>query len=140
MPILFFGHVSTPEANGLTHVLFDYRALDARDRRTPVGDALSAGPFPITEDGSFRAEMPEDTLDGDANPILPGLAITSALTLSARICGVKSFYCGTVGGRITDPVRGEVTGQFGLTVLTEDEPIPAQPRYGCDAGAIAPPL
>jgi hypothetical protein len=140
MPILFVGEMSTPGIEGATHVQFHYRALSAMDRSTPVGARLDAGPFPISADGSFVAELPEDTLDGSANPILPGVPITSQLTLAADICGVRSFYCGTVTGTVTDPVRGTIAGQFGLTVLEPDASVPARPRYGCDENAIAPAL
>lgn len=139
LPILFFGPIETPEMEGKTHVLFRYRALDASDRRTPVGEELAVGPIAVEADGTFRAAIPEGALPGSANPILPGIPIVSVLELSASICGVTNFYCGTVSGNVISPVRGAVTGRFGLTLLGTSE-LPAQPRYGCEADAIAAPL
>jgi hypothetical protein len=98
------------------------------------------GPYPIASDGSFDAPTEESTLPGSANAILPGAPITSQLTLHGTICGVSEFYCGTVTGTVTSPIRSEANGNFGLTLLGADEPIPARPRYGCAADALAPPL
>ncbi len=138
--ILFLGELETPEVDGTTAVKFSYRALDASDRRTKVGDSLVVGPYPIAEDGSFDAPTPRATLPGSANAILPGLPITSQLTLHGSICGVAAFYCGTVTGTVTAPVDGPATGRFGLTLLDREEQVPARPRFGCDEDALAPPL
>lgn len=141
LPVLFFGELRTPELAGKTHVVFDYRPLDARDRVTGLGDPLQVGPFAIEPDGAFIAAMPKQTLPGEANPILPGVPVTSELELRASICGVSEFYCGTVGGRTESPIRGDVVGQFGLTILPAGETLPpARPRFGCDSEDIAPPL
>lgn len=140
LPILFYGELQTPEADGKTQVVFDYHPLDASDRATPIGEPLHFGPYPIEADGSFSASIPEDTLPGAANPILPGVPITSTLTLSASLCGVQRFYCGSVAGRSTAPVRGDVIGRFGLTLIDRGEPLPERPRYGCGEDDVAAPL
>jgi len=138
-PILFFGQIDTPEQDGRTAVLFRYHPLDASDRQTEVGEELVLGPYAIEDDGSFDADTGEMTLPGEANAILPGVPITSTLILHGTICGVKSFYCGTVTGSSTFPVEGPITGDFGLDLL-EDGRIPAQPRYGCAEDQLAAPL
>ena len=138
--ILFFGELDTPELSGATGVKFEYRALDALDRRTEVGDQLVVGPYPIGPDGNFDAPTAESTLPGAANAILPGLPITSQLTLHGRICKVADFYCGTVTGTVSAPIAGPTSGQFGLTLLPGIEAIPAQPRFGCADDALAPVL
>lgn len=141
LPVLFFGELRTPELSGKTHVVFDYHPLDASDRRTRLGELLHVGPFAIETDGAFVAAMPKQTLPGAANPLLPGVPITSELELRASICGVAEFYCGTVGGRTESPIRGEVAGQFGLTLLPPGETLPpARPRFGCSSEAVAAPL
>jgi hypothetical protein len=139
-PILFFGELETPELDGKTAVKFSYRALAVEDRYTQVGDPLVVGPYAIEPDGSFDAPTEESTLPGSANTILPGLPITSQLTLHGSICGVSSFYCGTVTGTVTAPIQGEATGQFGITLVPSLEELPARPRYGCDEDALAPAL
>lgn len=138
--ILFFGQIETPELDGTTAVRFEYRALDASDRRTEVGEPLVVGPYAIASDGSFEAPTPESTLPGSANVILPGVPITSQLTLHGRICGRADFYCGTVTGTVTAPIAGPSNGQFGLTLLGGIEDMPTRPRFGCDEDALAPAL
>jgi len=138
--ILFFGQVETPALDGATAVRYDYRALDAGDRRTQVGDALVVGPYAIGTDGSFDAPTAVSTLPGSANAILPGLPITSELTLHGRICGVADFYCGTVTGTVTAPIAGPTSGHFGLALLQSIDDVPTRPRFGCDDDALAPAL
>lgn len=138
--ILFFGQLETPALDGALSVNFEYRALDASDRRTQVGETLVVGPYPINDDGSFDAPTAEATLPGSANAILPGVPITSQLTLHGKICGISDFYCGTVTGSVTAPIAGPSNGQFGLTLLPSIDEVPERPRYGCADDALAPPL
>lgn len=138
--ILFFGELETPELGGQTAVKFSYKALAVADRRTEVGDDLVVGPYPIEEDGKFDAPTEESTLPGSANAILPGVPITSQLTLHGQICGVSEFYCGTVSGTVSAPVQGDTTGNFGITLVSGLDDLPARPRYGCDPEALAPAL
>ena len=140
VPILFLGEVETPELDGKTAVKYSYMALDASDRRTKVGDPRVVGPYAIQDDGTFDAPTAESTLPGSANAILPGVPITSQLTLHGTICGVSSFYCGTVTGTVYSPVQGPTSGQFGLTLLDSVDEMPARPRFGCDEGALGPEL
>jgi hypothetical protein len=140
LPILFLGDIQTPELDGATAVEYTYRALDARDRQTLVGDELVVGPYAIEADGHFDGATDKSTLPGSANAILPGVPITSELTLHGTICGVARFYCGTVTGTSYAPVAGPVTGRFGLSLLDEPGELPARPRYACDEDALAPDL
>jgi hypothetical protein len=138
--ILFFGEVETPPLGDATAVKYSYRALDAGDRRTQVGESLVVGPYAIASDGRFDAETAESTLPGEADAILPGVEITSQLTLHGTICGVSDFYCGTVTGTVTAPVMQEAVGEFGLLLVNSIDDIPAQPRFGCAEDALAPAL
>ena len=140
LAILFLGEITTPAIDGKTAVQFDYKALDSLDRKTLVGDALQVGPYVIGEDGTFEGPTGKSTLPGTANPILRGVAVTSDLTLHGTICGVDTFYCGTVTGESFAPLAGPVTGQFGLTLLGSDGELPKRPRLGCGARALAPAL
>lgn len=140
LAILFLGEITTPALDGHTAVKFNYRALDSEDRQTRVGDSLQVGPYVIGEDGTFDAPTGKSTLPGSANPILHGVAITSDLTLHGTICGVDTFYCGTVSGEVFAPLAGPATGQFGLTLLGSDGELPARPRLGCASRALAPAL
>lgn len=138
--ILFFGEVETPPLGGATAVKYSYKALDASDRRTQVGEPLVVGPYAIADDGTFDAETAESTLPGEADAILPGLEITSQLTLHGTICGVSDFYCGTVTGTVTAPIVQDAVGEFGLLLLNSVDDIPERPRFGCAEDALAPPL
>ena len=139
LPILFAGMIDTPERAGTTAVHFVYRALDAEDRSTRVGDALEVGPLPLA-DGVLEAKVPESTLDGRANPIARGVPLTSALTLHGHICGAQPFYCGSFDGQLSGLISGPLTGQFGITLLSGPDAIPARPRFGCGTSDLAPEL
>lgn len=139
-PILFLGQVETPELDGQTAVEYVYKALDAEDRTTLVGEQLRVGPYAIGDDGRFDAPTDRTTLPGSANAILPGVPIDSQLTLHGTICGEAAFYCGTVTGTVYSPVQGPTTGQFGLTLLEHADALPPRPRYGCSEKALAPEL
>lgn len=138
--ILFLGELETPEVDGKTGVKFTYRALDAGDRETLVGDELVVGPYAIEDDGAFEAPTPLATIPGAANAILPGVPITSELTLHGTICGVDEFYCGTVSGEVVSPFAGPASGNFGITLLAGGSAIPERPRFGCADDAFAKPL
>jgi hypothetical protein len=138
--VLFWGELETPELGGQTAVKYSYRALALSDRKTQVGDALVVGPYAIADDGSFDAPTTESTLPGTADALLPGVPITSQLTLHGAICGVSDFYCGTVTGNVTAPIQGPTTGQFGLMLLPSIDDVPERPRYGCAEDALAGPL
>lgn len=138
--ILFFGELETPAVDGKTGVKYSYKALAVADRRTQVGEPLLVGPYAIAEDGRFDAPTAESTLPGSANAILPGVPITSQLTLHGTICGVADFYCGTVTGTVSAPVQGDTTGRFGLTLVKSIDALPERPRFGCEADALAPAL
>lgn len=136
-PILFFGEIETPEIDGRTGVKYSYKALDTSDRHTLVGDPLLVGPYPIGDDGAFDAPTEESTLPGEADAILPGVPITSQLTLHGTICGISDFYCGTVTGTVKSPFAGPTKGQFGLQLVKSLDDIPTRPRYGCAEDALA---
>ena len=138
-PILFLGTIDTPAFDDTTAVHFVYRALDSLDRRTLVGDLLEVGPFPLHA-GQLTAPVPESELAGEANPVLHGAPVTSEMTLTGHICGVRSFYCGTVQGQATGLVSGPFRGHFGITLLSGPEGVPESPRFGCGAEDFAPPL
>ena len=138
-PILFVGNIDTPELDHTTAVHFVYRALDSLDRSTRVGDELSVGPFPL-HGGELMAEVPESELHGNANPVLHGAPITSEMTLSGHICGVRRFYCGTLQGQSKGLIIGPFSGRFGITLLDGPNAIPDRPRFGCGPADFAPAL
>jgi hypothetical protein len=135
-PILFLGTIDTPASGDTTAVHFVYHALDAMDRRTFVGPELEVGPYPL-EGGFLTAQIPEQALDGRANPQLYGTSVTSEMTLRGQICGVRAFYCGTLDGDTTGLLSGPFTGQFGITLLSGPDAVPDRPRFGCASTDLA---
>ena len=135
-PILFLGTIDTPAAGDATAVHYVYQAVDALDRHSLVGPQLEVGPYPLV-DGVLTAPIPESTLDGRANPEFYGSPITSSMTLRGHICGVQTFYCGTLDGQTTGLITGPFTGEFGITLLSAPDAIPTRPRFGCGAGDLA---
>lgn len=138
-PILFLGTIDTPALDGTTAVHFAYHALDAMNRRDLVGPALEVGPIALDQ-GLLSAPIPESTLDGRANPQLYGTPVTSSMQLEGRICGVRTFYCGTLTGFTTGLLTGPFSGHFGITILSGPGALPDQPRFGCDPSELADPL
>ncbi|MEO8906178.1 MAG: hypothetical protein ABI488_26585 [Polyangiaceae bacterium] len=139
LPILFLGKIDTPAVDGTTAVHFVYTALDSKDRSTRVGEQLEVGPFPLDQ-GLLTAPVPKSTLDGRANPIYYGSEIESEMILTGRICGVRSFYCGTLTGTTSGLLSGPFTGTFGITLLSGPDAVPAEPRFGCGEQDVAPAL
>ena len=138
-PILFLGTITTPASGDTTAVRFVYRALDSLDRSTPVGPDLTVGPYALVN-GELSAPVAESTLDGNANPVLHGAPITSKMTLTGEICGVRAYYCGTVAGETTGLLSGPFTGRFAITLLDGPHAVPERPRFGCGAEDLAAPL
>lgn len=136
---LFLGTIDTPALDGTTAVHFVYHAVDAMDRHTLLGDELEVGPYPLHE-GVLTANIPRSQVDGRANPALYGTPLDTSMTLHGRICGVESFYCGTLDGQVFGLLSGAFTGHFGITLLPSPDAVPARPRFGCDATQIAPAL
>ena len=105
--------------------------LDAKDRRTAVGDPIIGGPYPINSDGSFVADFGTITVPGKANPISGGDIVTT-LILSAQaggLCKPANFICGPVSGMLTAPIAGDLSGGSNFTfqaIVNEQEyPVPA---------------
>lgn len=133
--ILFLGTIDTPAQGDTTAVLFRYHPLDASDRKTRLQDLLTVGPVPL-DDGAFSAWLPTSTVDGNANPILRGVPMTTEMTLSGKVCGVRSFYCGTLVGQASGLIAASYTGHYGITLLSDPDAVPEQPRFGCGAGDL----
>jgi len=93
--------------------------LDKTDGETPVGDAFEVT-FPVAEDGTFTAELPETVTPAAANPITGG-DVTTRLVLTGSMCSTRrpeapeggvDALCGTLTADISRPVRLSTTGTF----------------------------
>jgi hypothetical protein len=114
-PILF---VATVEASAAPpdqlRFSFDLQPLSATDRRTPVGSG--AGRAETTAGVPFTLDFGQITVDGAADPLLPGRPIVAVLTLSGELCapapatGTVEFLCGAVSGTVSEPTALNLEG------------------------------
>lgn len=138
-PILSLTHVTTPVFNGGTGLAFDAQPLAAADRKSPVGSALSLGPFAVAADGAFVARLDGLHVTGAANPVTGGDIVADAV-LSGNLCGSDRFFCGAVTGSVTAPIALDLAkSTFTMTKLDSPDAIPATPRIDCN-GHLADPL
>jgi hypothetical protein len=137
-PILALTNVTTPMLDGGTGLTFDAQPLSAADRKTPVGQKTSFGPFQVEQDGTFRAEIPNLETTGAANPVTGG-DIAASVVLSGSLCGDGRFFCGTVSGNVTKPIPLDLKGSSFTLTRVESSTLPARPAVDC-AGTLADPL
>lgn len=138
-PILALADVTTPALGEGTGLSLDAQPLSAADRQTPVGDRIGGGPFPVNADGSFQADLPGLAVTGAANPVTGG-NILADLVLSGSLCNdAQSFFCGTVTGRVTEPLPLDLAGSTFTLTRAEPSEEPLRPAIDC-AGTLADPL
>ncbi|MEJ7729310.1 MAG: hypothetical protein WKG00_08845 [Polyangiaceae bacterium] len=133
-PVLFDTEITT-DAGGLN---FAVTALNEADRKTPVGDTIDVGPYPIdTATGTFVAALPKLTVDGTANPITTGSQIVATVTLAGAVC--EEALCGDITGVVEEPIDYTLTkSTFYMQKLAEGEATPAQPFIDCDKNLADP--
>jgi hypothetical protein len=137
-PIVSLLTVTTPEFMGGTGIAFDAQPLGAADRSTPVGDAVSLGPFAVGQTGIWRGDLSDLHVSGEANSITGG-DITADVILDGSLCGDDTFFCGTVSGNVTAPIPLDLAGStFTLTRVNEGEALPPTPAIDC-AGTLSDP-
>ncbi|HVU01517.1 MAG TPA: hypothetical protein VHE30_07185 [Polyangiaceae bacterium] len=138
-PILVLANVTTPELGSGTGLSLDAQPLAAADRKTPVGDAIEAGPFPVSAEGSFTADLVGLRVTGAANPVTGG-DILADVSLNGNLCGDPRSFCGTVTGYVKEPLPLDLAGStFTLTRVEPSEDPPLRPPIDC-AGTLADPL
>lgn len=138
-PILALADVTTPALDGGAGLLFEAQSLSATDRRTPVGQKLVLGPFPVDPSGSYRAELPGLSVLGAANPVTGG-DILANVVLAGNLCTDGRTFCGTVTGSVEKPLPVDLAGStFTLTRVDPSTDPPARPAIDC-AGTLADPL
>ncbi len=111
----------------------------AKDRKTPVGNPIDLGPFPVKADTSFDADFPPLDVVGAANPI-SGSDITADAEILGKMCAPANFVCGDLKGLVTKPAEIDLTGStFAMERLDAPGAFPAQPKINCK-GDLAKPL
>lgn len=139
-PIIMSAELSTPEFQGATGLEISATPLRADDRKTPVGNPIAVGPVAVQDSGDFMADITGLDVAGEANPISGG-QIAADVTLSGNICGDPSFFCGAIGGMVSQPLPiNDLTGStFTLLRLEAGQEPPARPPINC-ARDLANPL
>lgn len=139
-PILFIGHLSTVADKGGTALSTTLQALDAKDRKTPVGNPIKVPLIPIASDGQFVPTSMHLQIDGRANAIQPGLNIDVTATMHGRMCGVADFYCGTVDGQVTKPAPLSLAGStYTFDHIADPAKLPDPPLLDCAKDTAGPP-
>jgi hypothetical protein len=125
--------------NGGTGLAIDAQPLSTADRRTPVGQRVSFGPFQVDRNGRYRAEIPNLQVTGEANAVTGG-DIAADVVLTGDLCGDGRFFCGDVSGTVTQPLPLDLQGStFTFTRVDSAAGLPIRPAIDC-AGTLADPL
>jgi hypothetical protein len=137
-PIVALASLSTPRLDGGTGLSLAVQPLRASDRTTPVGAPITLGPFAIAADGTYRVDVPDVVVTGEANAISGG-DIETSLSLVGSLCGDGQSFCGSLGGTVTQPLAGFDLAGSTFTFTRVQGPLPTQPAIDC-AGTLADPL
>jgi len=142
-PVLFLADVKTVDFQGATGLKLTLHSLDASDRKTEVGTPLDIPEIAIGSDGVLASTaLPEFTITGEANSIQLGQDIVATgVTLVGQMCGVQDFYCGTVTGSVTQPVKLILDGSpYTFESVPDPSKLPLDPISVNCAKDPAPPL
>lgn len=147
-PVVYLATAAAEMRGASLFVTLQAQALDAKDRKTLVGEVLPAAEVEVTA-GRIVLDLGLTEVDGAANPILYGTAIEADTTLSARLCSVRSpeqptatldFFCGDVTGELIKPLPASLeTGTFSAARVEGTDTYPEPPLIDC-AGTKASPL
>ncbi|AGP40819.1 hypothetical protein BE04_17515 [Sorangium cellulosum] len=124
-PIVFVADLTTEASDGGLSFSMTFQPLEAADRRTPTGPSVDVGPYALSEDGTFAAELPTIVVPGNANPISGG-ELEATITLSGRLCAPADFVCGDVTGTVARPISLDLKGStFAMERITDPDSYPA---------------
>ncbi|WP_437315608.1 hypothetical protein [Sorangium sp. So ce385] len=124
-PIVFVAGLTTEASDGGVSFSMTFQPLEAADRRTPTGPSVEVGPYALSEDGTFTAELPTIVVPGNANPISGG-ELEATITLSGTLCEPADFVCGDVTGTVARPVNLNLKGStFAMERITDPSSYPA---------------
>jgi hypothetical protein len=135
-PIVVHVDLDSPEVDGAAALTLHAQPLSAADWATPVGDALDFGPFPVGPTGTWRGDLPGLEISGEANSVTGG-DIAADVVLIGSLCGDGASYCGTVEGKVTEPLPLDLAGStFTLTRVDDTGATPQTLAVDC-AGNLA---
>ncbi|WP_437810854.1 hypothetical protein [Sorangium sp. So ce1078] len=124
-PIVFVASLTTEASDGGLSFSVTFQPLEAADRRTPTGAPVDVGPYEVSADGTFSADLPTIIVPGNANPI-SGSELEATITLTGTLCAPADFVCGEVTGTTTRPVPLNLEGStFAMERITDPSSYPA---------------
>ncbi len=140
-PVLLLLDVTAEQLSaGKVKVSIGGTALNAADRKTPVGDPIPPASFEV-EGGLFKVDLEAFPVTGDANPILPGVQMVAEVSLEGRACSAKTtddpdatfdFLCGNMDGNALEPAMIALAGsRFAASRVVSDETL-TNPVINCD--------
>ncbi|XXY54100.1 hypothetical protein WME91_23510 [Sorangium sp. So ce269] len=136
-PIVFLSTLTSEARDGGLSISLSFQALEAADRKTPTGTAVDVGPYEVSADGQFIAELPTIVVPGNANPI-SGSELEATITLSGALCAPTDFVCGDVTGTVTRPLSLDLKGStFAMQRITDPDSYP-EPVINCDKKPARP--
>ncbi len=108
-PLLLSAKMTTADQGGQLAVTLTVQALDAKDRKTKVGNVITFPAAKVATDGTVVFKPGNLTVAGNANPLIYGTDIvTSGVTLTGNFCDPK-FVCGDLNGMITKPIADDLS-------------------------------
>ncbi|WP_433930133.1 hypothetical protein AB3662_39995 [Sorangium cellulosum] len=136
-PIVFLSKLTTEASDGGLSFSLSFQPLEAADRKTPTGEPFDVGPYEVSADGQFTAELPTIVVPGNANPI-SGSELEATITLTGALCAPADFVCGDVTGTATRPIALDLKGStFAMERITDPSSYPA-PVINCDRDPARP--
>ncbi|WP_437621072.1 hypothetical protein [Sorangium sp. So ce1151] len=136
-PIVFLSTLTSEARDDGLSISLSFQALEAADRKTPTGTPVDVGPYEVSADGQFTAELPTIVVPGNANPI-SGSELEATITLSGALCAPADFVCGDVTGTVTRPLSLDLKGStFAMQRITDPDSYPA-PVINCDKKPARP--
>ncbi|MBI4706286.1 MAG: hypothetical protein HY744_34755 [Deltaproteobacteria bacterium] len=143
-PVLFAAKVTAaPGSGGAIELGLHLEALAAADRKTVVGnEPEDFGPFTAGADGCFDGELGHVAVAGAANPISGSNLVVEEAVLHGALCAPGDFHCGTVTGKVTEPIPVDLSSKGGshFTLQRLDEPgkYPEPPYINCEKDEAKP--
>ncbi|WP_437926109.1 hypothetical protein WMF37_44905 [Sorangium sp. So ce291] len=136
-PIVFLSTMTSEARDDGLSISLRFQALEAADRKTPTGTPVDVGPYEVSADGQFTAELPTIVVPGNANPISSN-ELEATITLSGALCAPADFVCGDVTGTVTRPLSLNLKGStFAMQRITDPDSYPA-PVINCDKKPARP--
>lgn len=145
-PLLLSAKMTTAEVGGSLEVTLTVQALDAKDRKTKVGEVITFPPAKVAANGAVVFKPGNLTVAGNANPLIYGTAIvTTGVTLTGTFCEPVQFVCGNLDGMISSPIMDDLSmtsmrPQSTWTMVPYDgKSVPAKIYINCGMTVAAAP-